>query len=175
MGNRTDRVWSATLVRRIKFSIRPSPSPISPYFFWRKKNNMFAGLPDSSGGPAPSTASTSTRPSSRRDFEREEEYRAFRDRNNLATKKSREKRAEKARLDQEETKRLQKENQGLREEKQELEERVRNLIQRLEGNEKIIIELREKLQRLQALQEEIHTFRERVSELEVAYLGGCWD
>ena len=96
-------------------------------------------------------------------------------RNNLATKKCREKRAQKARLDREEGTRLQKENQGLREANQELEERVRNLIQRLEGNEKIIIELREKLQRLQALQEEIHTFRERVSELEVAYLGGCWD
>ena len=50
------------------------------------------------------------------------------------------------------------------------------LIERLDGNEKVITELREELQRLQGTNnEEIHSLRERVSELEVAYLGGCGD
>ena len=125
-------------------------------------NKMFDGSPDASSGPEPSTASTSsgsTRPSSRRDFAGDDEYRAFRDRNNLATKKSREKRAKKGRMEREERTRLQKENQGLQEEtqglqeetqglregNQELQERVMILIERLDGNEKVITELREEL------------------------------
>ena len=86
-------------------------------------------------------------------------------------------------MEREERTRLQKENQGLQEEtqglregNQELQERVMILIERLDGNEKVITELREELQRLQGTNnEEIHSLRERVSELEVAYLGGCGD
>ena len=134
----------------------------------------------------PSTSSGSSRPSSRRDFETEEEYRAFRDLNNLATRRSREKRAEKERLAREESTRLQDENQGLQDENQglqeenqglqdenkglregnqELQERVQNLIDRLGENEKVTTELREKLQILQRTSNEAEE-RARLADAE---------
>ena len=80
--------------------------------------------------------------------------------------------------------RLEKENSALHRANQELQERLERL-ECLGGNvetaelEQEISDLKSKLKRKaaqeEACYEEIHTLRERVSELEVTYLGGYRD